>query len=156
MKNIFILILWLLFIPASSADDHLNKDDIVGYWFGCEFGSTFNRDIDLDSTCSILDDDGYQFTESGNIYKVELSSQRSEPECGRSPCFRSNRSAITVRSKRVGDYSLEDGSLTINIGYCSDTNSWQVSSELAKFESYCVKFENSYASKYTGKVRSDW
>ena len=37
---------------------------IVGYWFGCEFGSS--------DSCQILDDDGAHFTADGEVYAIEV------------------------------------------------------------------------------------
>ena len=89
----------------STGNNKENTNTVVGFWFACEFGSS--------NDCMILDDDGYQFTTDGEIYDIEEVTQGSEPECGQSPCFRSDQRSITVYRQLIGTYTYDDNSLEI-------------------------------------------
>ena len=89
------------------------KSEIVGFWFGCEFGSS-------DIACRFLDDDGLQFTNEGSVFSIETSMMESDPGCGLGPCFDSFRPSIFIYRELIGSYTYIDSSLTFNPG--SDTS----------------------------------
>ncbi len=119
---------------------------IVGYWFGCEFGSS--------DSCQILDDDGAHFTAEGEVYAIEESTRPTLPECGGRPCFRADRPSITIDRGLIGTYSLDGTSLTVTILSCTDTSIFQIGTDFTENQSNCMFFDGPepLVGKYTGTV----
>ena len=119
---------------------------IVGYWFGCEFGSS--------DSCQILDDDGAHFTADGEVYAIEESTRPTLPECGGSPCFRADRPSITITRGLIGTYSLDGTSLTVTILSCTDTSIFQIGTDFTENQSNCMFFDGPepLVGKYRGTV----
>jgi len=129
----------------------LLDNDIVGNWFGCEFGSKYNTNTSTDKDCLIVDDDGFQFSKNGNLYKLEERTQNREWQCGRSPCFKLDRESISARKKKIGSYSYSDGVLNVVTNKCSDSSSVYLLNDKAVFESGCLNIDN-HARKYNGII----
>ena len=128
-----------------------NTNTIIGFWFGCEFGSS--------DGCIILDDDGYQFTDEGEIYDIEESTQGSEPECGQSPCFNGDKRSLTINRNLIGTYTYDGASITINLPakspnwqICDENVIWEISDDLFENQSSCLSFESSFVKRYKGEV----
>ena len=116
----------------STGSSKENTANIIGFWFACEFGSS--------SDCMILDDDGYQFTTDGEIYDIEEVNQGSEPECGQSPCFRSDQRSITVYRQLIGTYTYDDNSVEIVLDSdvmpaCTENIIWDTSADFFETQS---------------------
>ena len=149
---IIVFLVWLGGLAGCSDSTGSSKENtttIVGYWFACEFGSS--------SDCMILDDDGYQFTSDGEIYDIEEVSQGSEPECGQSPCFRSDQRSLTVYRQLIGTYTYDDNSVAIVLDSdvmpaCTEDVIWNTSADFFETQSSCLPFESTHIKKYTGEV----
>ena len=141
---------------CSEPDNSSPKDTntIVGFWFSCELASTSGETSD---DCMTLDDDGYQFTIDGEIYDIEEATQNSEPECGQSPCFRSDQRSITVYRQLIGTYTYDDNSLEIVLDSdimpaCTENVIWNTNDDFFENQSSCLYFESTHIKRYTGEV----
>ena len=118
---------------------------VEGFWFACEFDD-----------CLILDDDGYHFTNNGEIYFVEESTQNSAPECGGSPCFWADQESISVYRGLAGYYTYSNDSLKITIdsefGGCTEQILWNTSVDFFEPQSSCLPFQTSLVKRFLGKV----
>ena len=148
-----IILMLLVFSGCSDQNDNStkNENNIVGFWFGCEFGSSNN--------CSIFDDDGYEFTDSGEIYDVEETTQGSETECGYSPCFEENQKSITINRWLIGTYTYDGSSIIIDLPsmssnwqVCNENIIWEGGNDFFENQSSCLPFESSYIKRYQGEV----
>ncbi len=148
-RGLFITVLLVLAGALAGCGSTEPEDaSIVGFWFGCELG--------LADNCQILDDDGHQFTDDGMVYDVEEFAQTSETECAGSPCFRADRASITVDRILAGTYSYEGTSLSLTIGTCSETVSWEVGSAPTTYQVNCIDFNDAAVDglvwRYAGTV----
>lgn len=129
------------------------KSDIVGFWFGCEFGSS-------DIAFRFLDDDGLQFTNDGSVFSIEAFIYSPDPGCGGSTtCFDSFRPSISIYRQLIGSYTFIDSSLTFNPGSdtsCTENLHWN--SDVNFFRdslSLCQtwgQYSFLYFKKYSGDV----
>ena len=155
--SLFLFISSLLYMGlvsgCSESDDNKAKNTNThsGFQFGCEFGSS--------DGCIILDDDGYQFTDEGEIYDIEESTQGSEPECGQSPCFNGDKRSLTINRNLIGTYTYDGASITINLPakspnwqICDENVIWEISDDLFENQSSCLSFESSFVKRYKGEV----
>ena len=147
-----------VFSGCSDPDDSSTKNTntIIGFWFPCELASSLGETAD---DCMTLDDDGYQFTIDGEIYDIEEATQTSEPECGQSPCFNSEKRSIAINKNLIGTYTYDGASITINLPakspnwqICDENVIWEISDDLFENQSSCLSFESSFVKRYKGEV----
>lgn len=156
--KLFSLIFTLSCIIFSCADilvDEALKNPptsgIVGFWFGCEFGSG-------EISCRFFDDDGLQFTKDGSVFSIETFISSPDPGCNSHACFDSFRPSIIIDRELVGSYIYSDSTLIFNPysdTICTENLTWN--SEISFFRDFlslCSSWGLSflYFKKYAGEV----
>ena len=134
----------VLYMEAASIED----TSIVGYWFACEFGYS-------DPDCSMLDDDGLEFTKDGKVYYIQEKTQMSDAECNGSPCFDSSTDTLIVeRVFFVGSYTYSNSSIFLSASLsnsCEERIIWN--DDISFFiENVCLGSEEPYMKKYFGVI----